>query len=191
MSFRTPVTWSLIVLAALGVSAGAQERPATPERLPTSERPPEAGQPRQREAPVIPVGTFVATLIDRDTLPLADRVVDNDGTLYVIEFDRLVLSLQADFRFRAAVRYRRTLFAGDTHGRSRPTPLQSMNVAGTFEIVLDGIRFFPDPSSDTRGLKMLSGTVRGLRELTIPFHYRNGTQQRERTLVMRRRDDFL
>jgi hypothetical protein len=38
---------------------------------------------------------------------------------------------------------------------------------------------------------MLAGTVTGARELSIPFHYRNGTQERHRTLLMQRRDNHF
>jgi hypothetical protein len=136
-------------------------------------------------------GTFVASRIDRDSLPQTDRVVDDDGTTYLIVFDRLVLSLRADQRFRASVRYRRTLYSADPRGRGRTIPLQTMTVTGTYEIVGTEIRFTPDPSDDTRGLRMLAGTVVGPREISLPFQYRNGTRERDRTLVMRRNDNVL
>ncbi len=181
----------LLIACAASVPLGAQERPSperpAPDRT-ASERP---QQSRQREAPTLPVGTFLASLIDREALPVTDRVVDEDGTLYLIEFDRLVLTLRPDFTFRASVRYRRTLFAVDPRGRGRTAPLQTMTVTGRWDVANTQIRFVPDASADSKGLKMLAGTVASMRELTVPFHYRNGTQQRERTLVLRRRDDIL
>lgn len=153
------------------------------------------GRPRERPAGsaalTVNAGTFMATRIDREALPLTDEVVDEDGTLYLIEFDRLVLSLRDDATFRASVRFRRTLFAKDPRGRSRPTPLQNMTVTGTYVVHNGEIRFTPDPSDETKGLRMLAGTVRNARELEVPFHYRNGTQERDRVLVMTRRDDIL
>lgn len=143
------------------------------------------------QAPRISAGTFLAARIDRDSLPQTDRVVDDDGTTYLIVFDRLVLSLRDDNRFRASVRYRRTLYSADPRGRNRTIPLQTMTVTGTYEIVGTEIRFNPDPSADTRGLRMLAGTVVSAREISLPFHYRNGTQERDRTLVMRRNDNVL
>jgi hypothetical protein len=134
----------------------------------------------------------MATRIDRDTLPLQDRVVDEDGTLYLIEFDRLVIALNEDLSFRASVRYRRTLFSAAPRGRGRTTPLQSMTVTGKYEVnSLGEIRFTPDESNETKGLRMMAGTVRSARELSIPFHYRNGTQERDRTLTLTRRDNIL
>lgn len=133
----------------------------------------------------------MATRIDREQLPLKDEVVDEEGTLYLIEFDRLVLSLRDDATFRASVRFRRTLFAKDPRGRSRPTPLQNMTVTGTYVVQNGEIRFTPDASDETKGLRMLAGTVRSAAELEIPFHYRNGTRDRDRVLVMARRDDIL
>lgn len=133
----------------------------------------------------------MATRIDRDTLPLQDRVVDEDGTLYLIEFDRMVIALNADLTFRASVRYRRTLFSAAPRGRGRTTPLQSMTVTGSYEFTNGEIRFTPDPTNETKGLRMMAGTVRSARELSIPFHYRNGTQERDRTLTLTRRDNIL
>lgn len=151
-----------------------------------------AGTRRTVVAPAgVPVGTFMATRIDRDSLPLQDRVVDEDGTLYLIEFDRLVMALNADLSFRASVRYRRTLFAAAQRGRGRTTPLQSMTVTGKYEVTNGEIRFTPDETKETKGLRMMAGTVRNTRELSIPFHYRNGTQERDRTLTLTRRDNIL
>lgn len=202
---------SLLILGALALllpaAARGQERrlppPETPVPRPSQAQgearrlppkiavtPAQAEQARRDRARAV-IGTFLATQIDREPLPLTDKVVDDDGTLYLIEFDRLVLSLRDDLTFRAAVRYRRTLFSSDPRGRSRPTPLQNMTVTGTFEVVDDEIRFTPDASNETRGLKMLAGNIRSGRELVIPFHYRNGTQERDRTLVVSRRDNIL
>lgn len=174
------------VFGALPALLGAQE-PAT------GERPRERSKQEMATAPRPSVsGTFVASRIDREALPLKDQVVDDDGTLYLIEFDRLVLALRADNTFRASVRYRRTLFSSDLRSRGRPTPLQNMTVTGTFDVSADNqIRFTPDPTQENRGLRMLAGTVKGARELEVPFQYRNGTQQRNRVLVMTRNDNIF
>lgn len=145
------------------------------------------GAPARREFS----GAFMASRIDREQLPVTDRVIDDDGTEYLIEFDRLILALRDDQRFRATIRYRRTLFSSDPRGRARPTPLQSMTVTGSYAAVGDEIRFTPDESNETRGLRMQVATIRGPREISLPFHYRNGTRERDRTLVMQKRDDIL
>lgn len=160
-----------IATILLASAAGAQATPAQAARL--------------------AAGTFLASRIDRDSLPQTDRVVDEDGTTYLIVFDRLVLSLRADNKFRASVRYRRTLYSADRRGRDRTIPLQTMTVTGTYEVVGAEIRFQPDPSEDTRGLRMLAGTIIGPREINLPFQYRNGTRERDRMLVMRRNDNVL
>ncbi len=143
------------------------------------------------QAPTLAPGTFVADRIDGSPLPLTDRVTDTDGTTYLVEIDRLVLSLRPGSRFRATVRYRRTLYSRDPRGRNRPAPIQSMTVDGTYALVGGEIRFTPDPSKETRGVRMLSGRVEGPRRLTMPFDYRNGTAERHRTLQLVRRDDVL
>jgi len=172
-----------VALVATCVAVAAVEAQSPPAQTPANAAPP--------RAPRFTAGTFLASRIDRDSLPQTDRVVDDDGTTYLIVFDRLVLSLRDDNKFRASVRYRRTLYAADPRGRDRRIPLQTMTVTGSYEIVGAEIRFSPDASSDTRGLRMLSGTVIGPREINVPFQYRNGTQERDRTLVMRRNDNVL
>lgn len=152
---------------------------------------PLAAQARTAASTALAAGTFVAARIDRDSLPQTDRVVDDDGTIYLIEFDRLILSLRDDGRFRASVRFRRTLYANDPRGRDRRIPLQTMAVTGRYELAADSIRFTPDPTDETRGLRMLAGSVVTAREIRIPFHYRNGTRERDRTLVMRRNDNIF
>lgn len=148
-----------------------------------------AASAAEAQAPRFTSGTFLASRIDRDSLPQTDRVVDEDGTTYLIVFDRLVLSLRDDNTFRASVRYRRTLYAADLRGRDRRIPLQTMTVTGRYDVVGTDIRFSPDASADSRGLRMLTGTVIGPREINVPFQYRNGTRERDRTLVMRRNDN--
>jgi hypothetical protein len=103
----------------------------------------------------------------------------------------MVLTLKADYTFRASVRYRRTLFAADPRGRARATPLQSVTVTGRYDVGGGVIRFDPDPSKETRGLRMLNGTITSARELSVPFNYRNGTADRRRTLVMTRNDNII
>jgi hypothetical protein len=148
-------------------------------------------EPVAAPRPVGATGTYLATSIDREALPLRDQVVDEDGAMYLVEFDRLVLALRGDKTFRASVRFRRTLYSADPRSRARGTPLQNMTVTGTYEITDREIRFTPDPSKETQGLRMLAGRVRSATELEVPFQYRNGTRQRDRTLVMTRRDDIL
>lgn len=181
---------SLLVVAVLAPSTVVAQMRAPASVRDSLERVrPGASLPRRARA--VPMGTFMATRIDQDSLPLQDRVVDDDGTLYLIEFDRMVISLTNDLSFRASVRYRRTLFAAAPRGRGRTTPLQSMTVTGKYEIVNGEIRFTPDASNEAKGLRMMAGRVRSTNELSIPFQYRNGTQERDRTLTLTRRDDIL
>jgi hypothetical protein len=138
-----------------------------------------------------PTGSFLAERIDASPLPVTDRVTDDDGTTYLVEFDRLVLSLRSDRTFRASVRFRRTLWSRNAPSRSRGVPLQSLTVSGTYTIVHDTIRFTPDHSEENRGLRMLAGRVEGPRRISVPFDYRNGAVERRRVLALARRDDIL
>ena len=138
-------------------------------------------------------GSYLATRIDQSPLPLADRVTDGDGTSYLIEFDRLVLSLRAESRFRAIVRFRRTLSsaASKARGAGRDVPLQTMTVTGRYAVVGTSIRFTPDASAETRGLRILDGTVEGRNRIALPFNYQNGRVTRNRMLRLELRTNIL
>lgn len=135
------------------------------------------------------VGSYLAMRIDQAPLPLSDRVTDDDGTTYLVEFERMVLSLRSGNRFRAAVRFKRTLSAQGT--RSREAPIQSMTVTGRYEVTGTTIRFVADSSGELKGVKMLDGTVEGPQRISVPFDYRNGAVQRQRVLRLQFRGDIL
>ena len=137
------------------------------------------------------VGSYLALRIDDAPLPLADRVTDTDGTTYVVEFERMVLSLRAGNKFRAAVRFKRSLTTPDSRTGGRSAPIQSMTVTGRYEVTGKEIRFIADSSSDTKGVKMLNGTIDGPQRLSLPFDYRNGAVQRRRVLRLQFRNDIL
>ena len=137
------------------------------------------------------VGSYLALKIDDAPLPLADRVTDTDGTTYLVEFERMVLSLRAGNKFRAAVRFKRSLSTSDSRARSRSAPIQSLTVTGRYEVTGKEIRFIPDSTSDSRGVNMLNGTIDGAQRLSLPFDYRNGAVQRRRVLRLQFRNDIL
>jgi hypothetical protein len=135
------------------------------------------------------VGSYLAMRIDQSPLPLSDRVTDHDGTTYLVEFERMVVSLRSGNRFRAAVRFKRTLSAPGT--RNRQAPIQSMTVTGRYEVTGTTIRFVADSSGEMKGVKMLDGTVEGPQRISVPFDYRNGAVPRQRVLRLQFRGDIL
>jgi len=143
--------------------------------------------------PAQTLGAYLADRIDQAPLPMTDRVTDPQGTTYLVEFERLVLSLRNGNRFRAVVRFRRTLTSvgGSTRTLARSTPVQSMTVNGTFAVVGRAIRFTPDPSADTQGLQMLDGTVESSGRIAVPFDYRNGAVSRRRILRLTHAPNIL
>lgn len=143
--------------------------------------------------PAQTMGAYLADRIDQAPLPMTDRVTDPQGTTYLVEFERLVLSLRSGNRFRAVVRFRRTLTSvgGSTRSLARSTPVQSMTVNGTFAVTGSAIRFTPDPSADTQGLQMLDGTVESSGRIAVPFDYRNGAVSRRRILRLRHAPNIL
>ena len=144
-----------------------------------------------RTLPAQAAGAFLSTRIDDSALPLSDRVTDDEGTTYLVEFERLVLTLRPGNRFRAAVRFRRTLTSADRRAQARQTPIQSMTVTGTYLVTRGEITFTPDSSGDAKGMKMLGGKVETGDRIAVPFTYRNGAVQRQRVLRLERRGDII
>lgn len=141
-------------------------------------------------APAQELGSYLAMRIDDATLPSSDRVTDGDGTTYLVQFERLVLSLRSGNRFRASVRFRRSLNTADARS-ARTAQIQSMTVTGTYAVVGKEIRFTPDPSKEAQGVRMLAGTVDSGQRISVPFDYRNGSLQRRRVLKLQLRNDIL
>ena len=137
------------------------------------------------------VGSYLALRIDESPLPLADRVTDLDGTTYLVEFERMVVSLRAGNKFRASVRFKRSLTTSDARSGTRNAPIQSMTVTGRYEVTGTEIRFITDPSSETKGVSMLNGTIEGPQRISLPFDYRNGAVERRRVLRLQFRSDIL
>ncbi len=137
------------------------------------------------------VGSYLALRIDESPLPLADRVTDTDGTTYLVEFERMVVSLRAGNKFRASVRFKRSLTTSDARVGTRNAPIQSMTVTGRYEVTGQEIRFIADSTSETKGVSMLNGTIEGPQRISLPFDYRNGAVQRRRVLRLQFRNDIL
>lgn len=137
------------------------------------------------------IGSYLALKIDESPLPLADRVTDTDGTTYLVEFERMVVSLRAGNKFRASVRFKRSLTTSDARAGTRNAPIQSMTVTGRYEVTGQEIRFIADSTSETKGVSMLNGTIEGPQRISLPFDYRNGAVQRRRVLRLQLRNDIL
>lgn len=156
---------SLIASAALAQRAPAPPRPAEPA-----------------------AASYVSQRINGKPLPMTDRVSDDNGVQYLIEFDQLILAIQPHHGFRAALKYRQTLASkGARMGRD---PLQKMLVYGTWSVVGAELRFVPDPKRGGSGLRILSGTFSG-REIDVPFDYRNGTVSHHASVVLLRDDSIF
>ncbi len=142
--------------------------------------------PRTR-APEPAVAAYVSQRLNGKPLPVTDRVSDDKGVQYLIEFDELILGIRANHEFRAALKYRQTLASkGSQIGQD---PLQKMIVYGTWAVVGSELRFVPDPKRGGNGLRILAGTFRG-REIDVPFDYHNGSVSR-RAAVILMRDDHI
>ena len=134
------------------------------------------------------VASYVSRRMNGKPLPVTDRVADDSGVQYLIEFDELILSIRANHEFRAALRYRQTL--ASKGARIGSDPLQKMIVFGTWAVVGTELRFAPDPKRGGSGLRMLTGTFSG-GQIDVPFDYRNGTVSRRAAVVLMRDDRII
>lgn len=148
-----------------------------------------APAPSQTTAAAEPaIASYVSKRLNLKPLPVTDRVSDDKGVQYLIEFDELILQLKANHEFRASLKYRQTLAAkGAAIGSD---PLQKMVVYGTWAVVGTELRFVPDPKRGGSGLRILTGTFTG-REIDVPFDYRNGTVSRRANVVLIRDDHIF
>jgi hypothetical protein len=160
-----------LLLALSALSLGAQATPpAAPRVAPPS--PPAAG----RAEPAI--GAYQSSRINGKPLPMTDRASDENGAQYLIEFDELIL---------ASLRYRQTLASKGS--RISQDPIQKMTVYGAWGMVNGELRFVPDPKRGGDGLRILNGTVTG-RQINVPFDYRNGSVQRQATVLLLKNDNI-
>jgi hypothetical protein len=133
------------------------------------------------------VASYVSQRLNAKPLPVTDRVTDDKGVQYLIEFDELILTIRPKHEFRAALKYRQTL--ASKGARIGQDPLQKMTVYGTWSVVGTELRFVPDPKRGGEGLRILTGTFTGTR-IDVPFDYRNGSVTR-RAAVTLVRDDHI
>ena len=166
-------------IALLIAGTAFAQMPATPPAPPPTAPPTRAPEPA--------AAAYVSQRLNGKPLPVTDRVSDDKGVQYLIEFDELILGIRANHEFRAALKYRQTLASkGAQIGQD---PLQKMIVYGTWAVVGTELRFVPDPKRGGNGLRILAGTFRG-REIDVPFDYHNGSVSR-RAAVILMRDDHI
>jgi hypothetical protein len=120
-------------------------------------------------------GSYEATRVNRRTVPTADRVEASPGYEHAVRLEQLVLTLRADRRFTAMVKYHQSLVK--RNARPEPTPVMSASVRGRYEVRGSAIHFFPDPDGRGRRVKPVVGTVSG-RRISVPFDYRSGSMSR-------------
>jgi hypothetical protein len=134
------------------------------------------------------VASYVSKRMNGKPLPSTDKVTDDKGVQYQIEFDELLLAIRPNHEFRAALKYRQTL--SSKGAQAGQDPMQKMVVYGTWMVVGTELRFVPDPKRGGNGLRILTGTF-SAREIDVPFDYRNGSVSRRASVVLLRDDNIF
>ena len=163
----------LVAATSLGAQAAPQAAPPAPSA---------AG----RAEPAI--GAYQSFRINGKPLPMMDRATDENGAQYLIEFDELILAIRPNHEFRASLRYRQTL--ASKGAKISQDPIQKMTIYGAWGMVNGELRFVPDPKRGGTGLRILNGTVTG-RQINVPFDYRNGSVQRQATVLLIKNDNIF
>ena len=162
----------LLSATSLGAQAAPQVAPPTP---------PATGRAEPAN------GAYQSSRINGKPLPMMDRATDENGAQYLIEFDELILAIRPNHEFRASLRYHQTLASKGS--RISRDPIQKMTVYGAWGMVNGELRFVPDPKRGGTGLRILNGTVNG-RQINVPFDYRNGSVQRQATVLLIKNDNI-
>jgi hypothetical protein len=134
------------------------------------------------------LASYLSHRINGKPLPLSDRVNDDKGVQYLIEFDELILTIRPNHEFRASLSYRQTLATKGT--QIGQDPLQKMVVYGTWTVAGTELRFVPDPKRGGSGLRILTGSF-SAREIDVPFDYRNGSVTRRANVILLRDDHIF
>ena len=134
------------------------------------------------------IASYVSQKLNQKPLPVTDKVTDEAGVQYLIEFDELILSIRPNHEFRASLRYRQSL--ASKGAKMGSDPMQKMTVFGTWSVVGPELRFVPDPKRGGSGLKILTGTFTA-QQIELPFDYRNGTVSRRANVILIRDDKIF
>ena len=94
------------------------------------------------------VGSYEATRVNRKVVPTADRVEASPGYEHAIRLEEMVLSLRADKRFIATVKYHQSMVKRSA--RAEVSPVMTAAVRGRYEVRGTTIRFLPDADSKGR-----------------------------------------
>lgn len=122
------------------------------------------------------VGSYEATRVNRKVVPTADRVEASPGYEHAIRLEEMVLSLRADKRFIATVKYHQSMVKRSA--RAEVSPVMTAAVRGRYEVRGTTIRFLPDADSRGRRVKPVDGELSG-RRITVPFDYKSGAITRK------------
>ena len=136
-----------------------------------------SGPPEQAlVAPRAPVvGSYEATRVNRKVVPTTDRVEASPGYEHAIRLEEMVLSLRADKRFIATVKYHQSMVRRSA--KAEVSPVMTAAVRGKYEVRGATIRFLPDADSKGRRVKPVDGEMIG-RRITVPFDYKSGAVTR-------------
>lgn len=118
-------------------------------------------------------GVWEAVQVNRQPLPMTDAVVGNDGLTHTVRLHSMVIRLNANGRFQAALRYRRAILARAQ--RIDGQPLLNDTWVGTYTQTGTSLRFVPERKGNQR-VQPFSGDLRG-RRITVAFDYENVTRK--------------
>lgn len=127
-------------------------------------------------APLAVVGSYEAVRVNRKVVPTADRVEATPGYEHAVRLVEMILTLRADKRFVATVKYHQAMVKKSA--KAEESPVMTAAVRGKYEVRGTTIRFVPDPDAKGKRVRPVDGAMTG-RRITVPFDYRSGTVSRK------------
>jgi hypothetical protein len=119
-------------------------------------------------------GVWAAQRVNRQALPMTDRVVGDDGFTHAVRLQEMTLRLRPNGRFTAALQYRRAILSRGE--RIEAARLQNDVWQGTWRRTGDALLFVPEKNGD-RTVAPFDGRVSGQR-ISVAFDYDIVTRKR-------------
>jgi hypothetical protein len=119
-------------------------------------------------------GVWEANRVNKQPLPMLDRVVGDDGFTHAVRLQEMIIRLRPNGRFTAALVYRRAVLSrGERIENARQ---QNDTWTGTYTQSGSNLRFVPEKNGSQQ-VQPFNGVIAG-RKITVGFDYDIVTRKR-------------
>lgn len=118
-------------------------------------------------------GVWQAVKVNKQALPMTDRVVGDDGLTHAVRLHEMTIRLRPNGRFQAALRYRQAILSKGE--RIEAVPQQNDTWTGIYTMAGSHLRFVPEKQGK-RQVQPFEGDVAG-KLITVAFDYQIVTKK--------------